>query len=738
MHCPTGTVRPPEPRPVSLSQAQLEMVVTIASDAIIAVDERQRIVFFNDGAEAIFGYRREEIVGEPLARLLPARFHDAHARHIRVFASGPEHARRMGERRDIAGLRKDGTEFPAEASIARAADRAGQTFLVVLRDVTDQRRAREALLDSQRRLAEAQHIAHIGSWEWRAAEDRVDWSDELYRIHGLEPGSVELTFAAFLDHVVAEDRENTAASLQRALDSGEPFDFEHRILRADGAARLLRCWGTAAAGGAGRPARVLGVCHDITQQRAAEKAALELVRESAARAAAQAAEARMTFLAAASQELASSLDYETTLQTVAQLAVPALADWAAVDILEGGVLRRLAVAHSDPEKVAMAHEISRRYPPDPDAPHGAYRVVRSGQTEFVPEIPDSLIEEVARDEDHLRLIRGLGLRSYLGVPLATHQRVHGVIVLVHAESNRRYTDEDRRIAEDLGRRAATAIESAQLVTQLRDAQEKLQEQAQELELGTEELEQQNLALQQQAAELKRLNSAKSDFMATVSHELRTPLNAIIGYSELLRDGVPVSVPDEALKHVERIQLGARHLLQLIEEILTFSSLEAGQQRARIEDVDIDGLLVELEAILEPLAGQQGLDFMVRRRSVPPRIRTDPTKLRQILLNLLANAVKFTEQGSVELEVDSDDGVLTFTVRDTGIGVAPADEPLLFEPFWQADQSHTRRVQGAGLGLAIAKRFAHLLEGTITVRSQPAGGSEFTLRLPHAPARRPAE
>jgi PAS domain S-box-containing protein len=708
----------------SLSKEQLALVVSLASDAIIALDAEQRILFFNDGAAATFGYTSAEILGRPLSVLIPERYRAAHHLHVQAFGESDEGARAMGHRQRIYGVRRDGSEFPAEATIAKAGGEDDRYYLVVLRDATERQNTADELLDQQRLLREAQSIAHVGSWQWDVASNVVSWSDELYRIYGLEPGDTELTLQTFLDRVLPEDRDSTRTHVQRAIDSGEPFDFEERIRRPDGAVRVLRSRGTVKRGSDGTPRHLLGVCQDITEQKAADAAAIRLARETAARAAAEAAEARMKLLAAASQELSSSLDYEQTLRTVARLAVPEIADWAAVDVLQNGTLRRLAVEHIDPARVQLARRLHEQYPPDPDAPYGAWHVIRTGRSEFMHEIPEDLLENSARDAEHLAIIRSLGLSSYVAVPLIAHDQVLGAFVLVYAESGRRYTEADVALVEDLGRRAGTAIENARLVTQLREAQDRLQEQAQELEQQTEDMEVQN-------QELQRMSGAKSDFMATVSHELRTPLNAILGYTELLRDGVPVEIPEAARQQVERIQLGARHLLQLIEEILTFSSLEAGRQRVHMEEIDVPALIAELDAIVRPLAERGSLEFVILPLAVPSPLRSDPVKLRQILLNLLSNAVKFTERGSIVLAVKVDGTTAEFVVRDTGIGVAAADLAQVFEPFWQADQALTRRVQGAGLGLAIAHQFTQLLGGTIRMVSRPGEGSEFTVRLPLA-------
>jgi PAS domain S-box-containing protein len=714
-----------------LTEAQLAAIVSLAADAIIVVDASQRIVFFNEGAERTFGHAAATVLGESLDVLLPERVRGVHVRHMRDFAGAPETARLMGERMRITALHADGHEFPAEASIAKVQDGdGGVVFLVVLRDVTDKAAAAAQLDEQRRQLEEAQRIAAMGSWEWAVGSDTVTWSDELYRIYGLAPGSVTFDFASFLQRVHPEDRANTRASIEAALHGGTGFGFEERIVRPDGSVRLLRSRGTVIHDATGAPQRLVGVCQDITEQRALETQARQLAAEQAARVEAEAAGRRMSFLAAASEELASSLDVTETLGTVARLAVPAIADWAAVDMIgRDGALRRLAVEHSDPARVALVREIERRYPPDPDAPRGVHHVLRTGEADFLPHISDDIIDAVAQDAEHARLIRELGLRSWLCVPLAGRERVLGAITLACAESGREFTQQDLLLAGDLGRRAAVAIETATLVAELQQAHEQLRQQAVQLEAQAEALEARNEMLAEQAEALSRLDRARSDFMATVSHELRTPLNAIIGYSDLLLEGVPAAVPPAARSQVERIRIGASHLLRLIEEILTFSSLEAGRQGLVLEDADTHRLIAELEAVVEPIAQQRGLDLRIGVGRVPPVMHTDPGRLRQVLLNLLGNAVKFTEHGYVALDVEQEGDDVVFHVRDSGIGIRPEDRPRLFEPFWQADQSRTRRSEGTGLGLAIANRLAALMGGSITVDSEPGRGSTFTLRVP---------
>jgi GAF domain-containing protein len=185
-------------------------------------------------------------------------------------------------------------------------------------------------------------------------------------------------------------------------------------------------------------------------------------------------QAKLTFLADASAELARSLDYQATLRKVARLAVPDFADWCSIQLLEDGRLRTLAVAHIDPAKVALAEDLQRRYPPDPDAPQGAYNVVRTGESELIPEVPDEMLVAATSDEEHLRLARELNLRSALTVPLKARDRVLGVITWVTGDTGRRFGPTDLVFGEDLARRAAVAIDNAQLHSELRETAVRLQ------------------------------------------------------------------------------------------------------------------------------------------------------------------------------------------------------------------------------------------------------------------------
>jgi signal transduction histidine kinase len=235
------------------------------------------------------------------------------------------------------------------------------------------------------------------------------------------------------------------------------------------------------------------------------------------------------------------------------------------------------------------------------------------------------------------------------------------------------------------------------------------------------------------AEAESANGAKSDFLAVMSHELRTPLSAIMGYQELLADGISGPITEQQSQQLGRIKASARHLLSLIDEILTFTRIDAGREEVNLETASLDTMLDPAAELVEPLARARGLHIEVM---LPPHevvVETDPMKVRQMIVNLLSNAVKFTDSGRIILSGDQKGDQLVISVEDTGIGVSPEYFERIFEPFWQVEQKATRRAGGTGLGLTVTRRLALLLGGDVTVKSEPGIGATFTICLPVKPS-----
>jgi PAS domain S-box-containing protein len=317
-------------------------------------------------------------------------------------------------------------------------------------------RALAALQEEERRLQQALEAGGMGAWEWEVATHEVRWSPNLERIHGLEPGTFAGTFEAFVSDVHPEDLDRLKATVQRALEEDRPYRIEYRIVRPDGAVRWLEARAEITRDEEGQPLRMGGVCTDVTNRREAELARDRLLAQ------AEEGQERLAFLAEVSAILASSLRVERTLEKISALVVPRLADWCGIDMLVDGTIRQMALAHADPERVELAREFRRRYPPDLNQEQGLGGVIRSGEPLLIPEVTDEILVESAQDEEHLRILRELDLASAMIVPLVARGRVLGAITFVAESSRPPFDRSDLVLADLVARRAAVAVDNARL------------------------------------------------------------------------------------------------------------------------------------------------------------------------------------------------------------------------------------------------------------------------------------
>jgi signal transduction histidine kinase/ActR/RegA family two-component response regulator len=425
-------------------------------------------------------------------------------------------------------------------------------------------------------------------------------------------------------------------------------------------------------------------------------------RELEARAEAERSEQHARFLAEASSLLASSLDVDTILGRVARLAVPTLADLCAVDLLEkDGTIRRVAVAHVDPAKEEAARLLRERYPFDIGGAHGVPATIRSGVSEFLPEITDDFLQQRAMDVEQLELFRAVGIGSAMVVPLVARGRMLGAITLVAGPGGRRYTPVDLALAEDIGRRTGLAVDNARLYREAESAR----------------------------ADAEAANRAKDEFLATLSHELRTPLNAILGWARILRAGpLDARMLERALEVMER---NADAQAQLIEDLLDMARITTGKLRLDVRPIHLQAVVGAAVDALRPAAGAKriSLETVLDPRAGP--IAGDAGRVQQIVWNLVSNAVKFTpHEGRVQIRLERVGSYAAIVVSDTGKGIDADLLPYVFDRFRQADSSSTRAHGGLGIGLALVKHLVELHGGAVAAESAGKDrGATFTVRLP---------
>ncbi|MGE0132309.1 MAG: ABC transporter substrate binding protein [Blastocatellales bacterium] len=648
-----------------------------------------------------------------------------------------------------------------------------ETLLIVglLAQRVWRKRVKETLAEKDQRLRETQTTAHLGNFHWDAAANTVAWSDELYRIHGLEPGALDITYETYLNQVHPGHREQVRKTIERALTDRESFEHEYRIVHPTGATRWVFTHSRPIIDASGALIALQGICQDITERKQAEAA----LRESEER---------------------FSKAFHSSPQP---MSITTLEEGRYVDVNDrflevSGYTREEVIGHKSLELNIWENPAARA---ELITPLKQGRMVRNWETKFGTKrgdfrvflssaelielgermcvlVASSDITERKQAEEALRESEERARRALVEQMLAgviecdttgkftmVNQRFCEIVGYTEAEllgmsvGDLTHPEDLTRISE-LYRRLVEAGES--YVTEkrcrhkdgsevwvnsnaspVRNARGAVEKAVAVVICITDrkraEREREQLLKQEKAAraEAQAANQSKDEFLAVVSHELRSPLNSILGYARLLR----VAPVDAAqIKYmVGIIENSGRMQLQLIEDLLDTARIISGKLKLEVQPVDLASLISAALDVVRPAAKAKDIELIPDLDPLTDQVSGDPGRLQQVIWNLLSNAIKFTPRsGCVKLRMESVDHHVRITVSDTGKGIEPEFLPFVFDRFRQFDSSSSRRFGGLGLGLSLAKQLVELHGGTIEAASDgPGRGAAFTVTLPQGAA-----
>jgi signal transduction histidine kinase/DNA-binding response OmpR family regulator len=425
------------------------------------------------------------------------------------------------------------------------------------------------------------------------------------------------------------------------------------------------------------------------------------LEQQTARVAAETAEQRASFLAEASRHLAASFDYHTTLAKVARLAVPLLADYCTVDVLEdeGGLISRVGYAHVDPLKEELLRDVTHFRAGAIPAEHPEMRALQRGEHTLIEEVTPDMIAAVVVDESHRSIVDALAPRSLIAVPLESAGRSLGALMLVQTESSRRFTGSDMALADELARRASIALEHARLYQTAQQA-----------------------------------TRARDDLLAIVAHDLRNPLNTIFMSTELLLELESLDALPAERRHIATIRRSAEQMNSLIEDLMDVKRIETGQLAVEPRPLRLGSVIREALDLLRPVAQSRGQSIDEDISDDLPGASADPGRIQQVVSNLVGNALKFSLTGGrVMVSAECVASEIRIAITDTGPGITADQLPHVFGRFWQGQRSDRR---GIGLGLAIAKGIIDAHGGRIWVESRAGEGATFYFTLPTAEAGTP--
>lgn len=540
-------------------------------------------------------------------------------------------------------------------------------------EIKERKVIQEKLIRQQESLELSQQAARIGTFEWNMEKNKANWSPEHETLFGVPQSKVNKEPEIWNKVAHPEDIKRIEKEIKFAVKNHEDFYSEFRVVHPDKKVHWVASRGKFFYNSKGKAVRMLGISMDIDTRKQAENNA--------------------HFLAEASKILSSSLDYQTTLNSVAHLAVPEISDWCSIDLLDAdGKVKQVVVAHKDPAKIKWARELRKIQPIDMSAPTGIPNVLRTAKPEFYPLITNEVLAATSRSPKQLKVAKSLGLTSAMIVPLFADGKTIGAITFVTTETRREYKKSDLAMAEELASRASLAIENARLYKGSQDA-----------------------------------ITMRDDFISVASHELKTPVTSVKIFTQVLQHHSEAIGDKKAVDYLQKMDKQLNKLTDLIYNLLNISKIQAGRMEFSKKLFDFDKSISEVIEVLQQGSSSHRL---VIEGETNKKVVGDEDRIGQVLSNLVSNALKYSpKEKKVIIKLSADSKNVTVAVQDFGIGMADKHLVKIFERFYRVYDTTDKTFPGLGIGLYISAEIVKRHKGKLWVESNAGKGSTFYFSIP---------